>query len=167
MAVQTNNFQGGYRKGKWRNNKHCTHCNKGGHIREEYRLPLLHCTHCNKGGHIREECWLLHGKPPHNKDRPRHTANITHNGDGILPIPNAKDGSSQSITLTGADYNDYLQYQTSRQQLSTSSAACTAQSGNSFAYVAQSSSQGQWILDSGASDHISGSEYGTDDWKRT
>ncbi|KAG5596469.1 hypothetical protein H5410_037701 [Solanum commersonii] len=35
MTVQTNNFQGGYRKGKWRNNKHCNHCNKGGHIREE------------------------------------------------------------------------------------------------------------------------------------
>ena len=58
------------------------------------------------------------------------------------------DGPSQSITLIGADYNDYLQYQTSRQQSST---ACTTQPGNSFAYVAQSSSQEQWILDS---DHI-------------
>ncbi|KAM3326066.1 filamin A-interacting protein 1-like isoform X1 [Capsicum chacoense] len=36
-----------------------------------------------------------------------------------------------------------------------SSAACTMQPGNSFAYVTQSSSQEQWILDSGASDHIS------------
>jgi len=57
------------------------------------------------------------------------------------------------ITLTEADYNDYLQYQTSRQQSST---ACTIQPSSSFAYVAQSSSQEQWILDSGASDHISG-----------
>ncbi|WMV19691.1 hypothetical protein MTR67_013076 [Solanum verrucosum] len=56
------------------------------------------------------------------------------------------DGSSQSITITGANYNDHLQYQTSRQQ---SSPTCTIQPGNSFAYVAQSSSQDQWILDSG------------------
>ena len=115
--------------------KECTHCNKRGHIREKCRFLLLYCTHCNKGGHIREECRLLHGKPPNNNDRPRHTANMTHNGDDILLIPNAKDGSSQ---LIGAYYNDYLQYQTSRQHLSISSYACTEQSGNSFAYVAQS-----------------------------
>ena len=138
--------------------KECTHCNTRGHIREKCRFLLLYCTHCNKGGHIREACRLLHSKTPHNNDRPRHTTNMTQNRDGILPIPNAKDGSSQSITLTGEDYNDYLQYQTSRQQLLASSASCTTQSGNSFAYVAQSSSQGQWILDSGASDHIFGNK---------
>ncbi|XP_049366655.1 uncharacterized protein LOC125831528 [Solanum verrucosum] len=33
---------------------------------------------------------------------------MTHNRDDILPILNVNDGSSQSITLTGADYNDYL-----------------------------------------------------------
>ncbi|PHU25083.1 Alpha N-terminal protein methyltransferase 1 [Capsicum chinense] len=51
-----------------------------------------------------------------------------------------------------------LQYKASRQQSSTSSTACTMQPGNSFAYVTQSSSQEQWVLDSGASgasDHIS------------
>ena len=158
MAVQTNNFQGGYKQGKWRNNKHCTHCNKEGHVRQECRLLLFHCTHCNKGGHVREECRLLHGKPPRSNDRPPRTANVVHNGDGILPTPDVKDGSSHSITLTGADYNDYLQYQISKQQSSTSSTAYTVQPGNSFAYVAQSSSQEQWILDSGASDHISGNK---------
>ncbi|XP_015055349.1 uncharacterized protein LOC107001909 [Solanum pennellii] len=63
-----------------------------------------------------------------------------------------KDGSSQFITLIGEDYNDYLQYQTSRKQSST---ACTIQLGNSFSYGAQSSSQEQWILDAGDSDNIS------------
>ncbi|KAK4738224.1 hypothetical protein R3W88_001921 [Solanum pinnatisectum] len=76
MVVQTNNFQGGYKKGKWRNNKHCTHCYKGGHVRKECRLLFLHCTHCNKGGQVREEGRLLHGKPPRNNDCPRHTANM-------------------------------------------------------------------------------------------
>lgn len=158
MAVQTNNFQSGYRKGKWRNNKHCIHCNKGGHVREECQHLLFHCTHCNKGGHVKEECRLLHGKPLRNDDRPRHIANVAHNGDGILPTPDVRDSSSQSITLTGADYNDYLQYQISRQQASTSLAACAVQPGNSFACITQSSPQEQWILDSGASDHISGNK---------
>ena len=80
--------------------KECTHCNKRGHIREKCRFLLLYCTHCNKGGHIREECRLLHGKPPNNNDRPRHTTNMTQNKNDILSIPNAKDGSSQSVTST-------------------------------------------------------------------
>ena len=50
--------------------------------------------------YIREECQFLHGKPPHNNDRPRHTTNMTQNKNDILSIPNAKDGSSQSVTST-------------------------------------------------------------------
>ncbi|OIT02048.1 hypothetical protein A4A49_56809, partial [Nicotiana attenuata] len=107
MAVQTNNFQNGPRKGKGKSTKHS--------------------TYCDKGGHTRDVCWSLHGKPPRNNDRPRHTINVAHSGDGILPTPDVKDRSSHSITLTGADYNDYLQYQASKQQSSTSSTAWTVQ----------------------------------------
>ncbi|OIT30712.1 hypothetical protein A4A49_43700, partial [Nicotiana attenuata] len=107
MAVQTNTFQNGPRKGKGKSTKHC--------------------TYCDKGGHTRDVCWLLHGKPPRNNDRPRHAINVAHSGDGILPTPDVKDTSSHSITLTGADYNDYLRYQASKQQSSTSSTACTVQ----------------------------------------
>ncbi|XP_075075263.1 uncharacterized protein LOC142162667 [Nicotiana tabacum] len=138
MAVQTNTFQNGPRKGKGKNTKHC--------------------TYCDKGRHTRDVCWLLHGKPPRNNDHHRHATNVAHSGDGILPTPDVKDRSSHSITLTGTDYNDYLQYQASKQQSSTSSTACTVQPGNSFAYVAQSSFPGPWILDSGATDHISGNQ---------
>lgn len=76
IAIQTNNFQGGYKKGKGRVNKHCTHCNKGENVRKECGLLSLNCNHCNKGGHVREEGRLLHDKPPCNNDCPRHTTNM-------------------------------------------------------------------------------------------
>lgn len=81
--------------------------------------------------------------PPHDNDHPRYTTNEAHSGNGILPTPDFRDGSSISITLTAAVYIDHLQYKASRQQSSTSSAACTMQPGNSFAYVTQSSSHEQ------------------------
>nr|XP_033514389.1 uncharacterized protein LOC117279049 [Nicotiana tomentosiformis] len=33
--------------------------------------------------------------------------------------------------------------------------------------IEQSSTLGPWVMDSGASDHISGPQYGTDNWYRT
>ena len=65
--------------------------------------------------------------------------------------------ADNSITLFGADYDEYLKYQASKQQLS-SSIASVAQPSNSFACLTQSSNNGSWIFDSGASDHISGNK---------
>ena len=62
-----------------------------------------------------------------------------------------------SLTLTGTDYDEYLQYQASKQ--SSSSIASVAQMGNSVACLSQSSTLGPWVLDSGASDHISGNPH--------
>ncbi|RVX10210.1 Retrovirus-related Pol polyprotein from transposon RE2 [Vitis vinifera] len=42
----------------------------------------------------------------------------------------------------------------------------TAHPVNAFACLTHTSSLGPWILDSGASDHLSGPEYGEDDWHR-
>ena len=65
--------------------------------------------------------------------------------------------ANNSITLFGADYDEYLKYQASKQQLS-SSIAYVAQPGNSFACLTQSSHNGSWIFNFGASDHISGNK---------
>jgi len=72
--------------------------------------------------------------------------------NGILPLFDGKDQVSDSILLTGVDYNEYLQYQIAKQQSSSS-----AHSGNSFACLT-SSLTGPLILDSDASDHISGNK---------
>ncbi len=63
--------------------------------------------------------------------------------NGILPLLDGKDQVSNSMLLTRADYKEYLQYQTAKQQSSNS-----AHSGNSFVCLTQSSLTGPWILDS-------------------
>ncbi|XP_058000152.1 uncharacterized protein LOC110645158 isoform X2 [Hevea brasiliensis] len=107
LAVQIGNQhgQGGSRKGKGKGFK-------------------SHCTYCDKNGHTRDTCWALHGRPPRNNNQfntNRHAANVaqTH-GDGLLPLPKANDQQSDSIVLTGTNYNEYLQYQATKQQSSSS-----------------------------------------------
>ncbi|RVW12522.1 putative mitochondrial protein [Vitis vinifera] len=99
---------------------HVRHGNRG-------RGQRPQCTYCNKLGHTRDRCYQLHGRPP-------RTTHIAQSSDPLLSQPDfVASSTSQSITLTGSDYDAYLQY--------------------------QSPSLGPWILDSGASDHISGNKH--------
>ena len=63
--------------------------------------------------------------------------------------------TSQSITLTGSDYDAYLRYQAA----TSVSVASIAQTGNVSVCSTQTPSLGQWILDFGASDHIFGNKH--------
>lgn len=36
-------------------------------------------------------------------------------GDRLLPLPNVQAQRTKSVTLTGADYDEYLEYQESKQ----------------------------------------------------
>ncbi|RVW62498.1 Retrovirus-related Pol polyprotein from transposon RE2 [Vitis vinifera] len=63
--------------------------------------------------------------------------------------------TSQSITLTSSDYDVYLRYQV----VTSASIASVTQTGNVSICFTQSPSLGPWILDSGASDHISGNKH--------
>nr|CAN62317.1 hypothetical protein VITISV_026526 [Vitis vinifera] len=104
------------------------------------------CTYCNKLGHTRDRCYQLHGRPP-------HTAHIAQSYDPLLSRPDSAASSiSQSITLTGSDYDAYLLYQ-------AATSASVAQTGNVSICFTQSPSLGPWILDSGASDHIFGNKH--------
>ncbi|RVX23604.1 Retrovirus-related Pol polyprotein from transposon TNT 1-94 [Vitis vinifera] len=129
-----------------------------------------HCTYCNKLGHTRDCCYQLHG-------RPSRTAHVAQSSDSPLPQPPSSSASQAS-------------------QASQASVASVAQPGNASACLTHTSSLGPWILDSGASDHLSGNkdlfssitttsdlptvtltngsqtvakgpEYGEDDWHRT
>ena len=100
------------------------------------------CTHCHKLGHTRDRCWNLHGRPP-------RTANIAQ----TLVEPK-EDQPPASVILTGPDYEEYLRFQTTKQ---SSTVASVAHTGNSVACLAHSS-LGPWVLDSGASDHMSGNK---------
>ena len=62
--------------------------------------------------------------------------------------------TSQGISLTDSEYDDYLRYQATK----SASVTSVAQTGNASACLTHTSSLGPWILDSGASDYISGNK---------
>ncbi|RVW45260.1 Retrovirus-related Pol polyprotein from transposon TNT 1-94 [Vitis vinifera] len=107
---------------------------RGGRSGTRGRGQRPHCTYCNKLGHTRDRCYQLHGRPP-------RTAHMAQSSDSPLPQPPSSSAS----------------------QTSQASIASVAQPGNASACLTHTSSLGPWILDSGASDHLSGPEYGEDD----
>ena len=70
------------------------------------------------------------------------------------PPKTLSSSTSQGIPSTDSEYDDYLRYQA----VKSASVASIAQIGNAFSYLTHTSSLGPWILDSGASDHISGNK---------
>lgn len=66
-------------------------------------------------------------------------------------MPHFEDIPSQTSSVLAIDYDAYLQYKATKQ----STIASTAQAGHSIACLTHSSPLGLWILDYGASDHIS------------
>ncbi|RVW17874.1 Retrovirus-related Pol polyprotein from transposon TNT 1-94 [Vitis vinifera] len=102
---------------------------RGGRSGTRGRGQRPHCTYCNKLGHTRDRCYQLHGRPP-------RTAHMAQSSDSLLPQPPSSSAS----------------------QTSQASIASVAQPGNASACLTHTSSLGPWILDSGASDHLSGNK---------
>ncbi|RVW83299.1 Retrovirus-related Pol polyprotein from transposon RE1 [Vitis vinifera] len=116
---------------------------RGGRSGNRGRGQRPHCTYCNKLGHTRDRCYQLHGRPP-------RTAHMAQSSDPQSPQP-PSSSTSQGIFLTDNEYDDYLRYQATK-------SASVAQTGNVSACLTHTSFLGPWILDSGASDHISGNK---------
>ncbi|RVW52516.1 hypothetical protein CK203_068886 [Vitis vinifera] len=115
---------------------------RGGRSDNRGRGQCPQCTYCNKLGHTRDHCYQLHGRSP-------CTAHIAQSSYPLLSRPDsAASSTSQSITLTSSDYDAYLRYQ-------AATSASVTQTGNVSVCFTQSHSLGSWILDSGASSHIS------------
>ena len=70
------------------------------------------------------------------------------------PPQTLSSSTSQGIPPTDSEYDAYLRYQAAK----SVSVASVAQAGNASTCLTHTSSLGPWILDSGASDHISGNK---------
>ena len=113
---------------------------RGGRTGNRGRGKRFHCTYCNKLGHTHDRCYQLHGWTP-------RIAHMAQSSDSQLPQP-PSSSTSQGILPTNSEYDDYFHYQAAK-------SASVAQTDNASACLTHTSSLGPWILDSGASDHIS------------
>ncbi|XP_070024098.1 uncharacterized mitochondrial protein AtMg00820-like [Nicotiana sylvestris] len=73
--------------------------------------------------------------------------------------------TSNSRMVSLVDYFEFLQYKAGKQ--TSSEIASVVQTGNSVTCVSQSSSSESWVIDSGASDHISGDALSHPGWRQT
>ncbi|XP_029127409.1 uncharacterized protein LOC114915976 [Cajanus cajan] len=126
-----------------------------GRVRGKGGRGNLHCTYCQRDGHTRDKCYSLHGFPS-------KIAKVAQSPTSALEVK-IEPKSNHPITLSADDYKEYLQLKATKQAPSSITVAHT---GNSTVCLSHSTSIGPWVLDSGASDHLTGPEYGTDDWSR-
>jgi len=102
--------------------------------------------HCGKLGHKIDRCYALHG-------RPSKIAAVVQ----ATPVPpSTMDSTSSDISGPPAIFNEFLKWYEDRQN--SGSTASVAHTGISFAGLTHSNSLGPWVLDSGATDHITGNK---------
>ena len=113
------------------------------------------CEACHKPGHTKDICWKIHGKPANWKPRqpPESKGYMT----------NCEDKSSPEPTLFSKEQMEFLQKMFSHQMISpvptenVLGTGSVAQTGNySTAMNTQVQKHNSWIVDSGASDHMTG-----------
>ncbi|XP_074378465.1 uncharacterized protein LOC141720002 [Apium graveolens] len=137
------------------------------------------CEYCHMIGHVKEKCFCLHGYPPwyrlHGKPKPSpksHKSTIaTHVSEAVTnmaPSASSEDASSNSgsLNLTDGQCKQLIQM-LQQSMLSTSAGSSLSNvvfNSSQFAGIATHfasplnsnvlSLQSNWIIDSGATDHV-------------
>ncbi|KAI5436488.1 hypothetical protein KIW84_022835 [Lathyrus oleraceus] len=99
------------------------------------------CDHCKKSGHTKETYWIIHGKPSELK--------WTKNRDSR--------GNTVEVNSHSSPFNKEQMEALQKMLQQTIGTATVAQKGNLFhALNTSMGKQNSWIIDSGASDHMTG-----------
>ena len=122
------------------------------------------CDHCQKQGHTKDKCWDLHGKPHDwkpKKSRGRgYVAESTKDDEQYAIAPAPQVSSSSNVNLDGDNLNQIMEMLASLQfknQAVKNPTATVVRRGNFLQALAtiKGVCSGQcWIIDSGASDHM-------------
>lgn len=149
---------------KFVKDKHCEHCNRDGHTISNCRTLKFYCDFCNKNGHTEDRCRIKNGtyntgtqsnkhiQSQQRQQGPRSTAPRT------FSAANAADSSKNALELSAE------QLQQLARALNMMSPNNTSGNSNAHANAAglslfsnasiNSVFTKPWILDSGATDHI-------------
>ncbi|RVW60823.1 Retrovirus-related Pol polyprotein from transposon TNT 1-94 [Vitis vinifera] len=120
------------------------------------------CDHCRKPGHSRETCWKIHGKPvdwkprqpPEKEGRGNHVAT-----DEQSPQPEASPFNKEQMEMLQKLLSPLLsvQSQTGSSSNQVIGSGTLAHKGNFLsAFTTSKKRKKPWIVDSGASDHMTG-----------
>ncbi|XP_022638426.1 uncharacterized protein LOC111241946 [Vigna radiata var. radiata] len=105
----------------------------------------LKCNHCGKVGHTIDKCYALHSHPPRSVAIVQTTSSQSPTED-----PPSSDISDDSVI-----FSKFLKWY--KDQQPSSSIASVAHTGTSFIGMSPSSFD-SWVLDSGATNHITGNK---------
>ncbi|XP_031263274.1 uncharacterized protein LOC116121458 [Pistacia vera] len=131
------------------------------------RGEKIWCEYCHRPKHTKATCWKLHGRPSNWKtNKPNGKgfhADVEENTslkveDHPRPVPFSKEQLEHLHELFS---------QSSFGSFGSSSHSCSfAETGNSLTALHTSLGTNKpWVIDSGASDHMSGLTLGEDDWQ--
>ena len=105
-----------------------------------------HCNYCKMKGHTKDECWKLHGKPPHVKSKSQQ--------EGRSNFTETEQNDDQLSKEEMQLLRKILEKQNKSQ---TTPNVNLVQSGNSIvALNTVMTADDTWIVDSGATDHMTG-----------
>ena len=111
------------------------------------KKPPYHCTHCDMDGHSIERCFFLHGFPPGHKFHGKNVKpkkNAAHNVQAIANVATSTQ-ESKVATFTLDEYDRLMSLL--RQNTGNTQSSANTTGIHSFPTH-------QWIIDSGATDHI-------------